>query len=532
MKHATAAFLFALLLLAGPARAHSGKTYEQRLHDAELAGDRPQVAAICREWYASGEYSPGILNWNYNALMSVEDNGILFTNNDSDTYPAFLLQFALDVRPDIAILNTQLLENQNYRDLVAQRNHFRWIPAGVSLPEFIDKLVNADPYRINGAVPPTYFGIMSNKDILRADKEKMYLTGLALKCSAKPIDNIAILRFNFENRFRTDYLELPLAPEQEPETVAQINLNYIPALSILHRHYLASGEALKAGRIEALALRIAKAGHRDAEVSALFRPQPAQGPIESAISTKALDKAMKKIKGQLYAAETEVTNSQFDLFLQDLLKYKEFDQLDQCRSPKVDWRAQVPEAFRNLPENVLFANGNPDGPEAPVQNISHAAAQQYCDWITQVYNTSTGKKRFKKVQFRLPTQEEWTLAASGGFNNEPYPWPGGYYVRNSKGCYLCNLNATTPCGGDCAGAKDGGANDGGFFPVPATSYFPNNFVIYNVSGNVAEMLQESGKTMGGSWKDEAYACQIRTVGSYTAASPAIGFRVFMDVIEE
>lgn len=517
--------LFPTFSFPAPGR-FSEKTYEERIRDAELAGDRAQVAAICREWYNSGQYSSGVLNWNYNALMSVEENSILFTHNENDTYPALLLQYALDVRPDVTILNIQLLENQKYRDRVAQSRPLANIPAGCGLEEFINRLASAG---VLGK--PAYFGIMSNKALLKADEGKMYLTGLTLKYSEKPFDNIAVLRYNYENRFRTDYLDLPISPESQPETVASINLNYIPALTLLHRHYTASGEAGKAGRVKELALKIARSGHREAEVNALFRSQEPELPVQSAISPKSLEKTMKKVGDKLYAAETETTNAQYEVFLQDLLKNKNFDQLTACRTTKTDWRALLPENLRDLPDDVVFKNGHPDDDGAPVQNIGHESAKQYCEWITKVYNTSTGKKKFKKVLFRLPTQEEWTLAASGGLKDEPYPWPGGYYIRNSKGCYLCNLNASEPCG-DCPADKASEANDGGFFPVSATAYFPNAFGLYNVSGNVAEMLQESGQTMGGSWKDPAYSCQIRTLGNYSEAGPTIGFRVFMEVIEE
>lgn len=528
MKYAIKALTLLLATLLFPTLARPGvpadKTYEERIRDAELAGDRGQVAAICREWYASGQYSSGVLNWNYNALMSVEENSVLFTHNESDTYPAFLLQYALHVRPDVTILNVQLLENQQYRDFIAQSRPRVIIPAGCGPEEFISRLLRASVF---GA--PAYFGVMSNKDLLRADEGKMYLTGLALKYSETPFDNIAVLRYNYENHFRTDYLDLTMAPESQPETVARINLNYIPALTLLHRHYTASGEAAKANRVKELALKIARAGNREAEVNALFKSQEPDKPVQSDITPKMLDKAMKKVSDKLYAAETEVSNAQYELFLQDLLKNKDFDQLTQCRTAKTDWRSLLPEIQRTFSDEVLFKNGHPDGENAPAQNISHAAAQQYCEWITRVYNCNTGKKKFKKVLFRLPTQEEWTLAAAGGRKEAPYPW-GGFFLRNSKGCYLCNLNATEPCG-DCPEGK-GADNDGGFFTVPVSSYFPNDFGLYCVSGNVAEMLREEGITMGGSWKDIGYKCQISVTDQYTEPGPTIGFRVFMEVIEE
>ena len=196
-----------------------------------------------------------------------------------------------------------------------------------------------------------------------------------------------------------------------------------------------------------------------------------------------------------------------------------------------------------------------------MQNISHDAAKRYCAWMTQVYNSSTEKKKYKKVIFRLPTEAEWMEAARAGVKDSPYPWPGGYYVQNTKGCYLGNYNTTKPSG-DCPdqtlqgfasvdnaaltapipeqkpvdNAKFttmalGALYDGGFFAVPVTSYYPNNFGLYAISGNVAEMIDEPGKTKGGSWQDITYYGQIPTVKVHEGPSPAVGFRVFMEVLE-
>lgn len=525
--------LLPLFLFLGLASAHarfaSRQTFEDRLRAAELAGDRDAVAAICREWYASGQFSAGILNWNFNALMSVEDNAVLFTGTDNDTYPAFLLQNALAIRPDVTILNVSLLEQAAYRNLIAQTKNYTWIQAEFTRDQFIDAMLSVsrgrgEPYF------PVYFSLLSDKNTLGADQSQLYITGLALKYSTKPFDNLAMLRFNFENRFRTDYLELNLQPESDPATVAQLNLNYIPALLLLHRHYTTLNENARAARVELLALHIARKGNREAEALALFGQDYPETPVQSLIPFRSLEKPMKKISGQLYAAETEVTNSQYELFLQDLVRNKEFDLLAGCRTAKTDWRALLPSNLRNLSDEQLYKNGHPDGPESPVQNISHEAAKAYCDWITQVYNSSPGKKKYKKVLFRLPTEEEWIQAAESGRKDVPYPW-GGYFLRNSKGCYLCNLKAIEPCG-DCPEGMKNDSNDGGFFTVPANSYFPNDFGLYCVAGNVAEMIREPGITKGGSWMDEPYNCQIRTVQTQAAPSPAVGFRVFMEVIEE
>lgn len=555
MKHLLTVLLHALTGLLFPLYATTGN-FENRLREAEMAGDRDRVALICKEWYASGQYSPGLLNWNYNALMSVEPNALLFTQQESDTYPAMLLQYALDVRPDVRIINFQLLDNQKYRAFIIGTEGLLWIPKDCSMSDFLAQILNPK----TGSTPahlPIYFGSMTNHSLLQADQKNLYLTGLAFKFSAVAFDNVATLRYNFENQFRTDYLELNFEVEPNPTTVSRVNLNYIPALLLLHRHYLAMGETNKAKRLQNLSLRIAQAGGREAEVRAFFEPEQPLGEMVSSITPKSLDKNMKKISDKLYAADTELSNGQYEMFLLDLLKNKDYDQLNRCKVGKTDWISLLPKEVQALPTTQLFKHGHPDSPECPVQSITHEAAQRYCAWITQVYNSSSEKKRFKKVLFRLPTENEWITAARGGYEDSAYPWPGGFYVRNSKGCYLGNYDSKEPCG-DCpsqttpamastesVSAMEAGSdqpnnvypykvdsNDGGYFAVRVGSYFPNKFGLYSMSGNIAEMIAEPGKAKGGSWQDEPYFGQVTPIKTYSGPSPAVGFRVFMEVIEE
>ncbi len=110
----------------------------------------------------------------------------------------------------------------------------------------------------------------------------------------------------------------------------------------------------------------------------------------------------------------------------------------------------------------------------PVVGIDWKKANAFCYWRTKLWN-SYQADGVNTEDFRLPTEHEWEYAARGGHDLAPFPW-GGYYIRNAKGCLLANF-------------KPGRGNypeDGGLYTVKADAYFPNDYGLYNMAGNVAE----------------------------------------------
>jgi sulfatase modifying factor 1 len=112
----------------------------------------------------------------------------------------------------------------------------------------------------------------------------------------------------------------------------------------------------------------------------------------------------------------------------------------------------------------------------PVVGVNWHMANAFCYWRTKLWNAyESNRDGIVSEDFRLPTEHEWEYAARGGHELAPYPW-GGYYVRNAKGCLLANF-------------KPGRGNypeDGGLYTVKADAYFPNDYGLYNMAGNVAE----------------------------------------------
>ncbi len=190
--------------------------------------------------------------------------------------------------------------------------------------------------------------------------------------------------------------------------------------------------------------------------------------------------------------------------------------------------------------------GHPSFDDYPVVGINWDQANAFNDWRTKFWANYRIKLGEPVMDiFRLPTESEWEYAARGGKKLAQYPW-GGPYVRNAKGCILANF-------------KPGRGNypeDGGFYTVRGDAYWPNDYGLYNMAGNVAEWTSsafyenatmfvhdlnpdirydaddseaESLKrktTRGGSWKDIAHyiQCGTRHWEYADTSNSYIGFR--------
>jgi len=182
----------------------------------------------------------------------------------------------------------------------------------------------------------------------------------------------------------------------------------------------------------------------------------------------------------------------------------------------------------------------------PVVGINWRQAQAFSMWRSR-YNDAYQDKRHQahRSPYQLPTEQEFEYAARGGRIGTDYPW-GGPYIKNAKGCLLANFKP----------GRGNYSDDSGTYTVNVKSYFPNDYGLYNMAGNVAEWTMSAydpsastfendlaptfnynAKTSdkevlkrkvvrGGSWKDIGYFLQnsSRTYEYQDTAKSYIGFR--------
>jgi formylglycine-generating enzyme len=272
--------------------------------------------------------------------------------------------------------------------------------------------------------------------------------------------------------------------------------------------------------------------------------------------------------------ETEITNNEYRQFLfgpskkereggGELPQDEGFYELAMSDTQEVImpdttvWTRDFAYAYNEpLMENYFW---HPAFDDYPVVGISWYAAQIFCKWRTDHLNEYRGEEGMADMpRFRLPTEAEWEYAARGGWEHKLYPWEGPY-LRNSKGCFLANFK---PGRGDYIA-------DAFEYTAPADAYWPNDYGLFNMPGNVAEWCEDDFEEAaysyahdlnpsyhdptikdedrfprnpdlaklkkvirGGSWKDIGYflSCGTRSYEYADTAKSFIGFRSVVTVI--
>jgi formylglycine-generating enzyme len=213
------------------------------------------------------------------------------------------------------------------------------------------------------------------------------------------------------------------------------------------------------------------------------------------------------VKSTGYQTEAEVFGWSF-VFYQFVSK--EVEQTVEGVVKGTPWWYVVKGAYWGSPEGE--DSNIKDRMDHPVVHISWNDAMAYCNW--------TGK--------RLPTESEWEYAARGGLVQNEFPW-GNELMSNGE--HQCNIwQGLFPMSNT--------GQDGYLGTAPVKSFHPNNYGLYNTSGNVwewcSEWFDQNSKVIrGGSYLCHESYCNRYRVAARSSSTPEsstghMGFRCALD----
>lgn len=264
-----------------------------------------------------------------------------------------------------------------------------------------------------------------------------------------------------------------------------------------------------------------------------------------------------QIDSNLYIDKCEVTNINYLEYLEwssrVLLNNEEF--LNAIPDTSV-WRKVLE---YNAPYEEYYFR-HPAFWDYPVVGVSYEQAVNYCKWRSdRVYEkilVDKGILPFNKMQnkdnyfsieryfngmfsdsvpivkdipypeYRLPTKEEWEKAALGLLDSS---YIFGYDFNNKEIIKFKKKNCFVFITKDYYEFYEKYLKytefDNSFLPITYVDYFlPNNYGLFNMIGNVREMIDEKGVSKGGSWMQTLYDCNIFNDIPYEEPSADLGFR--------
>ncbi len=235
-----------------------------------------------------------------------------------------------------------------------------------------------------------------------------------------------------------------------------------------------------------------------------------------------------------YCMKNEVTNRLYKEFLKSYADSNAPEkEINMISIDSVNWR----EDYIFMEPLTKLYHFHPAYWEYPVVNVSHYGAQQFCKWYEEKINSQSEGIEF---QVSLPTHEEWIGAAKGGLSFNPYPW-GGTYLRNIKGQFLANFVYigpesihTNPETGQKEGmnVKTYSQYQTTHITAPSNSFSENDYGLFNMSGNVAEMISEHGIACGGGWRSTGFDIRCTSTMTYDSSQVDVGFRPIIKIVKE
>jgi formylglycine-generating enzyme required for sulfatase activity len=166
---------------------------------------------------------------------------------------------------------------------------------------------------------------------------------------------------------------------------------------------------------------------------------------------------------------------------------------------------------------------NPLNKDYPVVGVSFEQAWYYCQWRTDrehiKMEIKAGKRKAEDIDkpykgkirfiYRLPAKQEWEALALTGIDLSKLK-SDEKAMKKYRVLY--------------AGDPDTAEVMAGNATATVLSYWGNRLGIYNMIGNVSEMISEKGIAKGGNWNTKYDSLNVLRNEEYASPAATIGFR--------
>ncbi len=200
-----------------------------QLDNAARLDNAEQLVFWSKAMRDRGNLAPGLRQVADDMLLSVEYDAVFLAAGEMDAYALWTRQFADGFRRDVLVIDHRLLGDPAYRQRMwAACRAQGAVPS--SAKDFIDRL-----YR--STARPVYLSPALGRSVVAPYASQLFATGLALRQSQAPIDNMARLQANWPRMSRTT-------------TAGPLSQNYLMVGAVLLRHYREIGDEAKAAALE------------------------------------------------------------------------------------------------------------------------------------------------------------------------------------------------------------------------------------------------------------------------------------------
>jgi hypothetical protein len=187
------------------------------------------ITAACEQLDSRGGVSQALLDVATDLLLSIDKDGIVFTNGEMDGYPTLVRQRVFGMRKDVLVIDQRMLADEAYRQRMWGQARANGRPPATT-EAFIRNLLDA-------TTRPVFLALSLDPDVARSMESELYATGIALRYSHQRVANIDQLAERWPRMNKNLY-------------AGPLSTNYLLPAIVLLKHHRAMGNEEQASLLE------------------------------------------------------------------------------------------------------------------------------------------------------------------------------------------------------------------------------------------------------------------------------------------